>query len=238
MNKIGKVFTLVITILTLGFGFTSQGKATEKRGLEVSKKEVKIKEGKSFTIKSKGKATVEVRRSSKGKSLKLSVTSSNNKIVEIKKIDDTSYKVKALKTGKATILIKNEEDTPMSEKIVVKVVKKTKKKLGLRTLTMKNFEKEVVKAKGRVAIMFGTEWCHYCKLLDPIYKKAAEKDAKVKYYRVDAEKEENLSALFGITAYPYVYLLENDKTIDVTGYLRNWNEDDYIRWANEKKVQR
>lgn len=238
MNKIKKIVSLAVAICIVGAGMVSQVGAEEKAKMSLSRKSITIKEGKSFTISSKGEGDVKVSFSDKGSDRKIGVTSKDSKKVMIKKVSDTTYKVKGIKAGGAVIQVKYGKDDSLRETITVKVTKKAKKKPGLRTLIFKDFEKEVVKAKGRVAIMFGTDWCHYCQLLDPIYKKAAEKDGKVKYFRVDAEKEEELSALFGITAYPYVYLLENDKTIDVTGYIRDWSEEDYIKWANEKKVQK
>lgn len=240
MKNIRKLGLFVCGMLILASLNGSKVVAAEKpENISLSKSSVKVTEGKNITVKASGKATIQVSFSPEKASKKISLSTDKKDTVLVTKISDYYYKVKGLKVGQATITVKSVDNPALTKTLTVTVKKKgkkaAKKALGLQTLTLKNFEKAVVKAKGRVAIMFGTEWCHYCRLLDPIYKKAAEKDANVNYYRVDAEKEEELSELFGITAFPYVYLLENDRTIDITGYMREWSADDYIKWANEKK---
>lgn len=243
MSRLIKIGAILCGTFLLVSGGDSKTMAVEKvNGFSLSKSSITIKEGKSIEIKTSDKSDVKVNFSSDTISKKFSLSADKKNVVLVIKKSDYYYKVKGRKPGKVKLTIKNVENPSLSKDLMVTVKKKGKKVAkrgaGVKTLTFKDFEKAVVKAKGRVAIMFGTEWCHYCQLLDPIYKKVAEKDANVKYYRVDAEKEEELSALFGITAYPYVYLLENDKTIDVAGYYKDWTVDDYIKWANEKKVQR
>ena len=52
-------------------------------------------------------------------------------------------------------------------------------------------------------IDFYTTWCRPCKLLDPVMEQIAEKyDGLINIYRIDAEKELQLSRMFNIRSYP------------------------------------
>ena len=56
-------------------------------------------------------------------------------------------------------------------------------------------------------IDFSTTWCGWCKKLHPILEQVAEqyKD-QIYVYTLDAEKEPELAALFGVRSYPTVIL--------------------------------
>jgi thiol-disulfide isomerase/thioredoxin len=54
-------------------------------------------------------------------------------------------------------------------------------------------------------IDFSTTWCGWCKKLHPILEQVAELYAeKIDVYTLDAEKEPELAALFGVRSYPTV----------------------------------
>lgn len=52
-------------------------------------------------------------------------------------------------------------------------------------------------------IDFYADWCGPCKMVAPILEELAEEyEGKVKIYKVDTEKEQELSAVFGIRSIP------------------------------------
>ena len=56
-------------------------------------------------------------------------------------------------------------------------------------------------------IDFSTTWCGWCKKLHPILEQVAKQyDGKVYVYTLDAEKEPEIAALFGVRSYPTVVL--------------------------------
>lgn len=56
-------------------------------------------------------------------------------------------------------------------------------------------------------IDFSTTWCGWCKKLHPILEQVAEQYKEQIYvYTLDAEKEPELAALFGVRSYPTVVL--------------------------------
>lgn len=245
MKNIRKLGLFVCGMLILASLNGFKVVAAEKpENISLSKSSVKVTEGKNITVKASGKATIQVSFSPEKSSKKISLSTDKKDIVLVTKISDYYYKVKGLKVGKATITVKSVDNPALTKTLTVTVKKKgkklskkvEKKGYGIRKLTGKNFVKEIEEKEGRAAIMFGTTWCGYCRLLDPIYKNVAEKDGNIRYYHVDGDEERyGLVELFGVQGFPAIYLVENKRTIDVGGYYKDWMADDYIKWANEKK---
>jgi len=80
-------------------------------------------------------------------------------------------------------------------------------------LTLEAFKKEIFdfenekewKFKGELPaiIDFYAEWCGPCKMLGPALEKIAEKyDGKIKVYKVDTDREPELSGLFQVQSVP------------------------------------
>lgn len=86
-------------------------------------------------------------------------------------------------------------------------------------LTEEEFSKKVINLKGDIKnwdylgdkpaiIDFYASWCGPCKMVAPILEELAEEYAdKIYIYKVDTEKEENLSAIFGIRSIPSILFI-------------------------------
>jgi len=90
------------------------------------------------------------------------------------------------------------------------------------TLTQEEFIEQIFdyktnkewKFKGNkpVIIDFYAEWCAPCKKLAPILSEIQnEYKEKIQIYKVDAEKNRELAAIFGVTAYPTVIFISTTK---------------------------
>lgn len=91
---------------------------------------------------------------------------------------------------------------------------KTKKEMKTIQLTHEDFLTKIVDYKNNpqewdylgdkpAIIDFYADWCGPCKMLSPILEElAAEYDGKIYIYKVNTEKEEELSAAFGIRSIP------------------------------------
>lgn len=77
-------------------------------------------------------------------------------------------------------------------------------------------------------IDFYTSWCKWCDELHPILEQIAKQyDGQIYVYTLDAEKEPELAALFGVRSYPTVILCPmTDSPQMVTGYnpIEFWQE--------------
>lgn len=77
-------------------------------------------------------------------------------------------------------------------------------------LTAENFETEVLKADKPVLVDFFANWCGPCSMLAPIIEEIAEEyDGKVKVGKINVDEETELSAKYGISGIPALFLFEN-----------------------------
>ena len=80
-----------------------------------------------------------------------------------------------------------------------------------------NFDKEVVQSKDIWLILFYAPWCGHCQAFSPEYEKAARALKGIfKIGAVDADKEKQLGAKYGIQGFPTVkfFGIHKDKPVD------------------------
>ena len=82
---------------------------------------------------------------------------------------------------------------------------------------MQSFEREVLEASAETLVMvdFWAAWCGPCQNLGPILDKlAAEYRDVLKLVKIDADKEQELAAQFGIRSLPTVVFLKDKQVVD------------------------
>ena len=70
-------------------------------------------------------------------------------------------------------------------------------------LTAEKFE-ETVTADGITFIDFWSEWCGPCKSFGPIYEKASDANADIRFAKVDTEAEQDLAGGLRIQSIPTI----------------------------------
>ena len=70
-------------------------------------------------------------------------------------------------------------------------------------LTVETFE-ETVMADGITLVDFWAEWCGPCKMFGPIFEKAAEAKADIRFAKVDTENNQELAGGMGIQSIPTI----------------------------------
>ena len=236
-NKIFKLMAVVFCIagvlfMVKGETFAATDKNSEK--IEVSRSKVSLKAGDEITINNDENAdiTVEVTTSSKNKGF--TVSTKDNKKVKIIKTN-LGFSVTALKSGNAKIKVMLSANKKISKTIKLSISGKKKVTFGeIVKVTGKNFNKEVLKAKGKVIVDYSAKWCGYCQLLEPIYKEAAKIRPLYKFTKVDADEEEELVEGQGIGGFPTLHLYENGKLIKEGGYMQDMTVWDLIDWIESK----
>jgi len=94
----------------------------------------------------------------------------------------------------------------------------------------KNFEKEVLKTKGKVFVDFYATWCGPCKMVGPFIEELSEEIDDVKFVSVDTDEEYELSEEYGIISIPSVLLFKNGKEIKRhVGIITKEELEEFIR---------
>ena len=80
---------------------------------------------------------------------------------------------------------------------------------------VKDFQKEVLKSKKPVVVDYWAEWCGPCKMLTPIFEKVAESmKAKIKFLKVDVDKNQQLATEHGIRGIPCMIIFKDGEEKD------------------------
>ena len=80
-------------------------------------------------------------------------------------------------------------------------------------LTKDSFDSAI--ATGKVLVDFYTEWCGYCRMIEPIIEELSARYAgDVKVAKVDAESENGLAERYDVTTFPTVIAFKDGKEAD------------------------
>jgi thioredoxin 1 len=90
------------------------------------------------------------------------------------------------------------------------------------TLTVSNFDPEVIKSSTPVLVDFWAEWCGPCKMVAPILDElATEYNGKVKIGKVNIDDHQPLAAQYGIRAIPTLLIFKQGQVVDQVVGLRS-----------------
>lgn len=81
----------------------------------------------------------------------------------------------------------------------------------MQYITKKEEFEQLIKENNNVVIDFFATWCNPCKMLSPIIEEIANEVSNVIFVKVDVDKAQELSEMFGILSIPTVVYIKNQK---------------------------
>lgn len=79
------------------------------------------------------------------------------------------------------------------------------------TVTMDNFQKEVLESDKPVLIDFWASWCGPCKMLSPVISEIAEEHPEIKVCKVNVDEEQLLAMQHNIMSIPSLVVYKEGK---------------------------
>lgn len=94
-----------------------------------------------------------------------------------------------------------------------------------------NFESEVLKAQGPVFVDFYADWCGPCKLTSPIIEELSAEMTKMKFVKVDVDKNPELAGHYSIFSIPTFMIFKDGKV--VTQFVGAMGKEGFLSEINK-----
>ena len=88
--------------------------------------------------------------------------------------------------------------------------------MAVVTITLENFEAEVIKSDKPVLVDFWAPWCGPCRMLSPVVDEIAEEKTDIKVGKVNVDEQEELAMRFGIMSIPTLIVFKNGEAVKKT----------------------
>ena len=96
----------------------------------------------------------------------------------------------------------------------------------VKSLTLNNFEEEVINSEVPVIIDFYADWCGPCQMMKPVFEGVSNDfSGKMNFLKLDTQSESGLAMKFGVQGIPTFVVVSNGK--EVARFVGYMGEDDF-----------
>ena len=84
----------------------------------------------------------------------------------------------------------------------------------IKTITVDNFDKEVLQAKGKVLLDFWASWCGPCRMLSPVIDEIARENPDLIVGKVNVDEQGALSRKFKVMSIPTLIVFDKGEVVN------------------------
>jgi len=88
--------------------------------------------------------------------------------------------------------------------------------MAVVTITMENFETEVLKSDQPVIVDFWADWCGPCKRLSPAVEELSNETSSVKIGKVNVDEQPELASKFQVMSIPTLIFFKDGKVYNTS----------------------
>ena len=89
------------------------------------------------------------------------------------------------------------------------------REVGVEKIDAGTFNKNVIENRETAIVDFYADWCMPCKVFSPVFEEVSgDYEDKVKFYKIDVDKEADLAAGFDVMSIPTVVFFQGGEKKD------------------------
>ena len=100
----------------------------------------------------------------------------------------------------------------------------------IKTVSIGNFEKEVINNEKITLIDFYADWCPPCKMLSPLVEELSEERKDINFVKINIDFDTELANRYGVVSIPTLVVIKDGKEVDRSiGYIEKEKIEELLK---------